>query len=91
MTTVPCGDSNDCKATLETLISTANNHQQHQHNSESCTPFCTCTCCAVPVINLSTTRTSILKVQFQSNKYPLYTEAFTSIIFSSIWQPPQLS
>jgi len=88
---LPCGDSIECNPKMEKTISAENNHQEHQHESESCTPFCTCSCCAVPAFFVAYSKAQIDKPTFQSRKYPLYNIALNADVYYSIWQPPKLS
>ncbi|MFM9909219.1 MAG: DUF6660 family protein [Chitinophagaceae bacterium] len=87
---IPCSDSIECNVKTEVKISTVANHQQHSHEKESCTPFCTCSCCAVSVFFVPFTKTPIAKEVFQSVKYPMYLISFTAEAHYSIWQPPQI-
>lgn len=88
---MPCGDIQDCNVKVESKISATDNHQQHNHDAESCTPFCSCSCCAASVFFSPFAKTQAAQVAFQSTKYSLYDVAFNSEVFSSIWQPPKLS
>lgn len=87
----PCGDSRECNKKTEGMISATDNHQQSNHNAENCTPFCTCSCCATSVFFSSYFKTPESKAITQAEKFPLYDITFNSEVFSSIWQPPQLS
>ena len=91
MSCLPCGDSQECNAKVELKITASEDHPQHSHESEDCTPFCTCSCCAAsasfsPFLNI---QTAIILVQ--STQFLHYDVSFHSEVFSSIWQPPQLS
>ena len=88
---LPCGDSKDCNIKVPTEISATDNHQQHNHDTETCTPFCTCSCCAASAFYSTFSRTQATKVVLQSEKYPLYNVAFNTEAHYAIWQPPQLS
>ena len=91
LTCLPCGDSEECNVKLSAQISAATNHQEHHHNAESCTPFCTCSCCAASVFFVSYTKTKINKAIFQSEKHPVYNVALNGEVYYAIWQPPKLS
>ncbi|MEI2738004.1 MAG: DUF6660 family protein [Chitinophagaceae bacterium] len=91
MSCLPCGDSQECNVKMEAKISPTDNHQQHNHDAEACTPFCTCSCCAATVFFTPISKAPSTHIAFQSNKYSLFDVAFNSEVFSSIWQPPQLS
>jgi hypothetical protein len=89
---LPCGDRVECNVRAEAKISAANdNHQQHKHNTEACSPFCSCSCCAASAFYSPLSKAQLNKVEFQSEKYPLYNVAFSTEAQNSIWQPPKLS
>lgn len=88
---IPCIDRPEDHHLVNTEIGdTANS--THQHNDgDQCSPFCTCNCCATPVIYQD------FGVRFDCLTFiekSISTE-YTSVIFSchlsSIWQPPQIS
>lgn len=91
MSCLPCGDSRDCNVRSAVNISKAGNHQNHGHQSETCTPFCTCSCCTASAFYTPFIKYQVSKVVFQSEKYPLYNVAFNAEAHYAIWQPPQLS
>lgn len=88
---LPCGDSTECNSKAEVKISVANNHQEHQHKSEACSPFCSCSCCAASAFYSPFSKVHVNKIEFQSEKYPLYNVSFSTEADNSIWQPPKLS
>lgn len=90
MSCLPCGDSKECNVKTPTEISATDNHQQHKHNAEACTPFCTCSCCAASVYYSPFAKSQVTKV-FQSEKYPLYNVSFNTVAHYSIFQPPKIS
>jgi len=49
MSCLPCGDGIECNEKAPIEISATDNHREHNHESEACTPFCTCSCCAVSI------------------------------------------
>ena len=88
---LPCGDSLECNVKTEQKISATDNHQQHDHRTEACTPFCTCSCCPSSVFFTPFAKAQDTHVHIQSIKYSLFDITFDSDVFSSIWQPPRLS
>ncbi|HNU47362.1 MAG TPA: hypothetical protein PKM40_00935 [Bacteroidia bacterium] len=88
---LPCGDSVECNAKSEVKIAAPDNHQQHQHQSESCTPFCTCSCCAASAFYYPLSKIQASKIVFLSQKHPLFNDDADTEVYSAIWQPPQLS
>ena len=92
MSCLPCGDSKECDIKKsEAKISATDNHQQHKHDTEACTPFCTCSCCAVSIVCTPFSKAQINKAVSHSVKYPIYNVAFNAGAHSSIWQPPKIS
>lgn len=87
---LPCGDSTECNVKAPTEISATDNHQQHNHEAETCTPFCTCTCCAASAFYSANSKVQSVK-SFSSEKHPLYNVAFNTEAHYSIFQPPKLS
>jgi hypothetical protein len=88
---LPCSDSKECNGKGEERISVNTNHKEHNHNKEGCTPFCTCSCCAISAFFAPYYKASDTKVAFQSVRYPLYDVALNTEVYYSIWQPPKLS
>ena len=88
---LPCGDSVECNSKAQTKISAATSHQDHQHNNEVCTPFCTCTCCAASAFYSANSKTDAVKSVFSSEKYPLFNIAFHTESYDNIWQPPKIA
>jgi hypothetical protein len=91
MSCLPCGDSTECNEKAVTEISTTDNHQEHNHDAESCTPFCTCSCCAISIFYSGFYKALDVKALFQSEKHLLSNVAFNTEAYYSIWQPPKVS
>jgi len=87
----PCGDSEECAVKDDTTISSAANHNGHSQDTEHCTPFCTCSCCAVSVSLQTIASYKIPKRVFADKNYPAYEISYTEQISIAIWQPPKLS
>ena len=88
---LPCGDKNECTVKATTTVSTPINHDKHSQDTEHCTPFCTCSCCAVSVSLPATVFYKIHKRIFPTKKYPMYDVSYNSQVSFSIWKPPKLS
>ena len=89
LSTVPCSDDMDCK---EEGVELNADHTNHEHNDDTCTPFCACSCCGIAGIVLAAPK---LFVNFQEGKKhtPTATEYhsdFISSYFYSFWQPPKI-
>ena len=88
---VPCSDKEECTtATIETVINTGG-HEQHSHESESCTPLCTCACCAVSVSNSPISKIQVNAIPSFSQQHILLDVAFDAEAHYSIWELPQLA
>ena len=91
LTAIPCADvapgNSLCKS--EITKSTANHNHQHP-DIDHCSPFCTCNCCASPVLQIDTV-VDFICIKFSTYTYPEYSSAITSWFTPSIWQPPKLS
>ncbi|MCK9641367.1 MAG: hypothetical protein M0R39_15795 [Prolixibacteraceae bacterium] len=90
LTAVPCSHAvaghSTCK--MEQSKSMTNHHDSGLE-IDHCSPFCTCNCCATPVV----TSDAILQftfVKYCQHNYPGYYSTFTTSFFATIWQPPQL-
>jgi len=88
---IPCSDSKECNRKAPAEISATDNHQQHRHDAEACTPFCTCSCCAASAYYSPFSKAHGAKIFLLSRKYPIYNVAFNTEVYYSIWQPPKIS
>ncbi|MBP7273666.1 MAG: hypothetical protein KA974_07480 [Saprospiraceae bacterium] len=88
---LPCGDKEECTVKADTTISAPINHDNHSQDTEHCTPFCACSCCAASVTFPTMASYKIPKRIFPTTKYPVYNISYSSQVSFSIWQPPKLS
>jgi len=88
---LPCSDSTECNVKAEEKISSSTNHQQHNHAKETCTPFCSCSCCAASAFYSPLSKLQATKIISQLDKFPLYNVAFNTEEYYSIWQPPKVA
>ena len=86
---IPCGDAEDCNTKKETAMYAAGNHDHDSHGAETCTPFCGCACCAVPVNVQQVIVTKAPAFNMQVITF-LYNDAYHSHNTHTIWQPPRL-
>jgi len=86
----PCGDKDECKEQSATTVSAPVSHNKHNQDTENCTPFCHCACCAASVCAQLIASYKIPKVVFPSTKYPFYKISYSSQVSFIIWQPPKL-
>lgn len=88
LTVTPCVDGLGIASKAKSeLAQKSDTHQEK--DSDHCSPFCTCSCCATPTIQSNYT--------ISINGLELVAQCFTSYFntdlpnnFSSIWQPPKL-
>ena len=83
---IPCGDRQECKIKVEQRVSTDPAHKNHQHTTEACSPFCSCSCFAASTFFISSQKIKVIKFLFQSDKHAIQTVSFLSQDFSSMWQ-----
>ncbi|WP_052955989.1 DUF6660 family protein [Flavihumibacter petaseus] len=86
---LPCSDSRECSVPAELKVSSGMTHDQHNHSREGCTPFCTCSCCAVTTICSVVTAIQVGKPLIRAEKHILYLSAPTRDAQYTIWQPPR--
>jgi len=86
---MPCNDTcNSHQHDTPTTIQTAQDH--HQEESDICSPFCFCSCCATSMtVQHFPTYDFIPRLSVQD--FSLLELAFISNAHASIWQPPKIS
>lgn len=85
---IPCVDVPP-SAMMHKIEHSQNTTDNHQHNTDHCSPFCTCYCCTTPILYQTFTlqfSCFSLSQKFESE----YRSAYISTLFTSIWQPPKL-
>ena len=86
---MPCSDSIEC--TSEVVVTeTSQDHSEHSHESDLCTPFCICSCCGgqFAVETIKTLKVEPVGLDFPEH---IIDEAFyLSEASYSIWQPPKI-
>ena len=88
---IPCNDSKECNMATPVEVYASNNHQEHNHSKEACTPFCTCSCCAASAFYNPIGKAQVVKEDFQSIKYPIHNKNLNTEVSYSIWQPPKIA
>lgn len=93
LSAIPCVDIESDSAAHQTVSCSAEK-DNHSHNKESdlCSPFCICNCCAGVTLSYVPTITYDFPVQFEQiqSTNSIYTSALHSNFYGSIWQPPQI-
>jgi hypothetical protein len=90
LTTVPCVDGLSCNPSCNVELSTGGDLNNHHQESDHCSPFCTCSCCATHVI-MQEYFVQQAVYSYSVKQEEGYTRTFESNVFISIWQPPKLS
>jgi len=87
LTSLPCKEMKEKDHAQNAPVSqSSNNHD----NCNECSPFCTCNCCATPMVcqlDLVDFQVSTI-VRKHETTYPTL---FVTQLSGDIWQPPQLS
>jgi hypothetical protein len=88
LTAIPCIDIpyNNSLQKIELTTKTTDNHQ---NDIDDCSPFCTCQCCATPVV-FQISIIDFKSFSFSKKIYSEYTSNYISSLNASIWQPPKL-
>lgn len=89
MSTVPCADGAVAMSKAKTEIQKTN-HQQNDHPTRDCSPFCSCSCCTGSPIPQYVAKLTLVKPELIRNYKSLYSSPIKEISLS-IWQPPQLA
>jgi hypothetical protein len=86
---VPCGDKQECnEASSKTQLSTSE-HQEHEEENESCTPFCYCACCSTITTDLRITLEPELVTWVSTFEFT-HSSALQPLRSYGVWQPPRL-
>ncbi|WP_312697803.1 DUF6660 family protein [Sphingobacterium mizutaii] len=93
LTFIPCSDRmTESHTHLHSGTEQSSHQEQHDCSKDSCTPFCTCSCCGISltvanfhVFNLEKPIESYANIDLTEKEYPL-----VSNDQENIWQPPQV-
>lgn len=89
MSTIPCADGAVAMSKAKTEIQKTN-HQQNDHPTRDCSPFCSCSCCTGSPIPQHVVKLIFVKPELIRNYNSVYSSPIKEISLS-IWQPPQLA
>jgi hypothetical protein len=90
LTAIPCIDTSVDNTLNKTELS-QENQDNHQHNdSDLCSPFCACNCCATSVI-FQQYLVQINYFSYIEKQYFPVSSGFFSVRLASIWQPPKIA
>jgi hypothetical protein len=85
---LPCGDSRECDVQKEQNVSSTPG-LEHGHESEACTPFCTCACCASAGFYAQLVITKGATPVFERMCFQHINDDFQSYDLKDVWQPPR--
>ena len=85
---MPCGDKENCNEVNPSAVAQTTNHEQH--TDETCTPFCSCACCAAHFL-IKDIQHPLNQVAEINTVYTVHKESKTSAAIIPIWQPPKLA
>ncbi len=89
LTAIPCIDIPQDNTLLK-IEQSQKATDNHQNESDNCSPFWPCNCCIPPVISQAYTL-QFDCYPFSQKHFPEYKSAFVSSVYTAIWQPPKLS
>lgn len=91
LSVLPCTDASEVfDNTTKSAISKSDN--QHSPNeSDDCSPFCSCSCCAASATYHVQAVNYLHKPLNQEKQYAGFKPSFYSEISFSIWQPPKIA
>lgn len=87
---IPCGDKLECSSQSEQTISSSDQHEQHKHQNEACTPFCSCACCATSLVSQQHSTAKVHAFIIPQRKLRYGNDHLNSYILHSVWQPPRV-
>ena len=88
---IPCADASECDIKQTTSL-VSQNHSEHEHDSETCSPFCICVCCGFQGYTIPFTPPIKIAAKYNSdNLFIFYKLFFINHFSSKIWQPPKIS
>lgn len=89
MSTIPCADGAVAMSKAKSEMKNSN-HQQNDHPTRDCSPFCSCSCCTSSPIPQFISKVILVKPTIIRSYTPVYSSPIKEISLS-IWQPPQLA
>ena len=91
LTAIPCIDRYyDANQVDKTELTHENQDSHHHSDSDNCSPFCTCNCCATAVI-IQPMMVKLTCFSFIQKQYFPVTSVFISDPLANIWQPPKIA
>jgi hypothetical protein len=91
LSTMPCTDAQECHESNQTIISSLNDHGDHSHEAELCSPFCPCLCCG-QFVSFDVNEVALDRiVPPPSRAHGIFKSGFSLDVHLAIWQPPKIS
>jgi len=90
LTAIPCIDAHADTVFHKTELAQEKQDNHHHSDSDKCSPFCTCNCCATSVI-FEVYLVQLDCFPFSQKKYFPVSSGFFSDPLASIWQPPKIA
>jgi hypothetical protein len=91
LSVMPCSDAVECTESINTTIAALDDHGNHSHEAELCSPFCICLCCgqftSFPMETSVTEGMAFVSTPLS----PVYPSSFPLDVHLAIWQPPKIS
>lgn len=89
---MPCTDAATCEKEVHTENATAHQHNHREDDTDSCSPFCVCSCCGVVGIYFSSPQLFFTKTKtiHSSVLVATYNSEFISSYYYTFWQPPKI-
>ncbi|MGB5982599.1 MAG: DUF6660 family protein [Nonlabens sp.] len=85
---IPCGDD----AIEHDSVENTCNQEPQEHDDDLCSPFCCCSCCSIPALDLDTANLEWTPVSIEINLHSMYYKnPFWDQFNGWILQPPQLA
>jgi hypothetical protein len=88
---VPCSDKeNDICSVSAADIATHSDTSHTEDHEDTCTPFCTCSCCGSGVAFISFEGFTIAEPISSVSPNPVFDQIAVTTFNHSIWQPPKI-
>ena len=88
LTAIPCIDAPQTEV-LTCLEGSQGASHDHEKAQDSCSPFCTCQCCASPVVFVDFVM-DVCDFELITEYCSTYSMEYVSQGYGLIWQPPKL-
>lgn len=89
---MPCTDAVTCEKDTHSEQASSHQHDHREDETDSCSPFCVCSCCGVSGVIFSSPKLFFEKIKKVNTPVLVstYNSEFSSSYFYSFWQPPKI-